>query len=211
MIVDREDHAGCGCHSTKQYCYIYWSYSKLSSSHWIELICGHPFSFSFLCTHDRFEDLWSYWLQGHPGCHSGSLRRETNSETGRPSYYTCTVLPIPLHRHRHVYTQQQSRKRELRWGSPSARVPFFPSRHGSRPTVNRQPSAQPRLIFPWCSAVSTSGLPSRLREPQSRWTGAAGQIGGAKQVSQPETLKSKEGTAFSVHDTDISSVILWVT
>lgn len=96
--------------------------------------------------------------------------------------HTHTLLPPSLHYCRHVSTQQQSRKRGLLWGSPSARVPFFPFRHGPRSPVNGQPSAQPWLILPWCSVVSTSGLPSRLRELESWRTGAAGQTGGAEQV-----------------------------
>lgn len=118
----------------------------------------------------------------------GSLRRETSSETGRPSYHTHAASPIPLHRHHHVYTQRQPRKRGLYRGSRSARVPFFPFRHGPRPSVNGQPSAQPRLLFPWCSAVSTGGLPGRLWEPESWWTGAAGQTGGAEQVRSVAVL-----------------------
>lgn len=83
------------------------------------------------------------------------------------------------HPQSHVYPQQQPRKGGLHWGS--VRVPLF-SRHGRRPPINGQPSAQPGLFLPWCSAVSTSRIPSRLREPESWWAWASGQTRRAEQV-----------------------------
>lgn len=104
-------------------------------------------------------------------------QRDQRWEWKTLSTYPHSLAPLL---HHHVYTQ--SRKRGLQWGTPWAWVPFLPSRHGPWSSVNWQPSAKPRLIFTWCSLVSTNGLPSRLWELESWWTGAAGQTGGAEQV-----------------------------
>lgn len=144
-------------------------------------LCSH----TFLLILGRFEDLWSYRLAWWPiRQQPGSLRRETYSETGRRFFFehTSTALPTSRQPQRHVYPQRQPGKRGLWWGSPSAGVPFLPTWHGSRSLIEWQPCAQPRLLFPRCSAVSTCSLPSRLRELESWWIRAASQTGGAEQV-----------------------------
>lgn len=123
--------------------------------------------------------------------HVGSkAKQKATSGGGRPAERLEDPLTTPTQLHpsllhlllHHVHTQRQPRERGIDWGPPSARVPLLPYRTGAWPSVNREPCAQPGLLFPWCSAVSTRSLPSRLWEPEPWWAGAAGQTGGAEQV-----------------------------